>query len=96
MSQEPLSLVEAAQKVIKEKQDLLLKHIKPQLEDLLKREITSPLTAQHFQLAVDNFDKSLIELNKGEDYYQAMYFFSRGCVNLGQLQGKVEKEKKAS
>lgn len=91
-----MTLGEAIRKVIKEKQELLLVKLRPQLDELLQTKTVTQLTAQHFQLAVDNFDKALVELDKGENLYDAMHFFSRGCVNLGELTGRVAKEKKAS
>ena len=91
-----LTLEEAARTVIHEKQQLMMSRIKPQMEERLQQKTMTPITAQHFAKAVDNFDKALVELSKGEDYHQAMYFFSRGCVNLGELTGRADKEKKAS
>lgn len=91
-----MTLEEAVRKVIQEKQALLRDNIKPQMEERLRQKTITPLTAQHFQTAVDAFDKALVELDKGEAYHEAMYFFSRGCVNLGELTGKALKEKKAT
>ena len=91
-----MTLEEAVRQIIKEKQKLLQGILRPRLDELLQKKIVTPLTAQHFQLAVDNFDKALMELNKGENLYDAIHFFARGCVNLGELTGRVAKEKQAS
>jgi hypothetical protein len=91
-----MTLEEAFRKVIHDKMKLLKEKIKPQMDERLKLETVTPVTAQHYTMAVDNFDKALVELARGEDYQEAVYFFSRGCVNMGELLGKAEKEKKAS
>ncbi len=91
-----MTIEEAMRQVIEEKQILLQDKIKPQLDDRLQRKTITPITAQKYQLALDNFDKSLIELTKGTDYHEAVYFFSRGCVNLGELTGRADKEKKSA
>lgn len=90
-----MTIEEAMRQVVEEKRILLQDKIKPQLDDRLQRKTITPVTAQKYQMALDNFDKALVELIKGADYHEAVYFFSRGCVNLGELIGRADKEKKS-
>lgn len=89
-----LSLLDALRKVLEERREYAVGLVE-QLQERVANGIITKLTAQHHVTALDNLDAADLALDKRE-YYNALYFLSRACVNLGELIGRADKEKKAS
>ena len=71
---------------------LLVDKITAQMQGDVDDEVLSSLTIRQHHLSIDNLDAALINLKKG-DYQQAIYFYGRGCSNMGEFKGRSDKER---
>jgi len=83
-------LLESLLEETHKKQELALR-IREQMGPDYEAKKISDYTVSQIKLAIDNFEACIQKL-RGEEWDDAVYFFSRGCWNLGEGLGRAKLE----
>lgn len=90
----PMTLDEAFREALNDKGELLDK-LEPQMRERVDAGTMSKVTSQKWVLASECLLSARTHY-KNREFKDAAFLFSRCCVNIGELMGRADKEKKES